>query len=416
MGFLWLLQKKSYQSQHLYHTIPIKNSMLPKEIEQDEKLQRMYLRKNLTPRRIEAYSRVFRKLYNLTNLTPSDIIRIAKDEQKPRIVDGEIVFKDLEDRTIADIQYRFYESMRKDGLKNETIKTELNCYRAFLKEYDIQTPKPINLTINTPLYETGDIPNKEDILRAINSTNNKRDKALIYTMSSSGIRPVDIRNLRIKDLLQGCKYYFGYDPQIEDILNADYDEIIPSFFFRPRKTSKHNNICCTFCSNEAMKSIIDYLQSRHIRSNDDYLFASRTGGKLGRSTLIGTFKRINDKTFGANRFGGRYFQAKYLRKYFISTCNAHSGDLLKVRLLSGHTISNVDRAYNEVNINQMRRFYISLLPYLNLHSSEVRTVKSKEYQDLERKLKKQELENEKLREELDEKINQVVEDVLRKYR
>ena len=132
--------------------------------------------------------------------------------------------------------------------------------------------------------------------------------------------------------------------------------------------------------------------------------------------MIGIFKRINDNEFGANRFGGRYFQAKYLRKYFVSTCNAHSGDLLKVRLLSGHTISNVDRAYNEVNINQMRRFYISLLPYLNLHSTEVKTVKSKEYQDLERKLKKQELENERLRVELDEKINQVVEDVLRKYR
>lgn len=390
--------------------------MLPKEIEQDEKLKLMYLRKNLSPSRIETYNRVFRKIYQITNLTPSDIIRIGKDEQKPRIEEGEIVFKELEDRTVSTIQYRFYDSMIQDGLKNETIKTELNCYRAFLNEYDIQKPKPINLTINAPLYETGDIPNKQDILRAINSTNNKRDKAIIYTMSSSGIRPIDIRNLRIKDLLQGCKYYLGDDPQIEDLLHSDYDEIIPNFFFRPQKTSKHNNICCTFCSNEAMKSIIDYLQSRHIRSNEDYLFASRTGGKLGRSTLIGTFKRINDKTFGANRFGGRYFQAKYLRKYFISTCNAHSGDLLKVRLLSGHTISNVDRAYNEVNINQMRRFYISLLPYLNLHDTTVRTVKSKEYQDLELKLKRQEIENQKLRDELDEKINQVVEDVLRKYR
>ena len=390
--------------------------MLPKEIEQDEKLQRMYLRKNLSSRRIESYNRVFRKLYLLTNLTPSDIITIAKTEQKPRIVDNQIEFKELEDRTVTDIQYRFYDSMLQEGLKNETIKSELQCYRAFLHEYDIQTPKPINLKVNSPLYETGDIPKKEDILRAINSTNNKRDKALIYTMSSSGIRPVDIRNLRIKDLLRGCKYYFPQDPLLEDLFHSEYEEMIPNFYFRPQKTVRHHNICCTFCSNEATRSILDYLKTRYIRSDEEYLFASKDGGQLGRSTMIGIFKRINDNEFGVNRFGERYFQAKYLRKYFVSTCNSHSGDLLKVRLLSGHTIADIDRAYNEINIEAMRRFYISLLPYLNLHDTSVKTVKSKEYRDLELKLHRQELENQKLRDELDEKINRVVEDVLRKYR
>lgn len=390
--------------------------MLPKKISEDPKLLQLYVRRDLSERRVEAYNRVFRKTYELTDLTPTDLIRIAKSEQKPRIKDNEIIFKELEDRTVTQIQYQLYQQMINDGLKNETIKTELAVYRAFLNEYDIQLPKNILLKSNKTLYEAGDIPKKEDILKAINSTNNKRDKALIYFMSSSGIRPVDVRNLRIKDLLQGCEYYLGENPTLEDLYGSEYDEIIPTFFFRPQKTSKYDNVCCTFCSNEATRSIIDYLKTRYVRSDEEYLFQSKNNGMLKRASLIDIFKRINDREFGVNRFGERYFQAKYLRKYFITTCNQHSGDLLKVRILSGHTLSDIDRAYNEINVNMMRRFYISLLPYLNLHNTKVKDVKSKEYQDLEFKLRKQELENKKLREELDDKIANVVHSVLERYK
>lgn len=403
------------QSQHLSTTDDRKYSMLPR-IEKDEKLQKMYIRKNLSEARMRIYNRVFRKVHELTNLTPSEIIRIAKEEQKPRIIDNQIDFKEVEDRTITDIQYRLYSKLSEDGLKNESIKTEISTYRAFLREYDIQLPKMIQVRFNNNLYETGDLPQKQDILRAINSTNNKRNKALFYFMSSSGIRPVDVRNLRIKDFVESCKYYLPSDPCLDDIYDSDYETIIPCFYFRPQKTEKFGNVCCTFCSNEAVMSILDYLRTRNIRSDSEYLFATRDGGRIASTSFITIFQRINDKEFGQNRFGERFFKPKFLRKYFISTCNAHSGDLLKVRLLAGHTLSDIDRAYNEININQMRRFYISLLPYLNLHDTSVKTVKSKEYQDLERKLERQELENERLREELDEKINRVVEDVLSKYR
>lgn len=385
-------------------------------LSEDEKLQKMYIRKNLGESRRRICNRVFKKIYALTNLTPSEIIDIAKEEQKPRIIDNQIVFKEVEDRTITDIQYRFYNKLREDGLKNESIKTELSTYRAFLREYDIQLPKNIQIQFNNNLYETGDLPRKEDILRAINSTNNKRNKALFYFMSSSGIRSIDVRNLRIKNFVESCKYFLSDDPTLEDIFESDYEHIIPNFFFRPQKTERFGNVCCTFCSNEAVVSIVDYLKTRRIRSEDEYLFSTRDGGKIASTSFITLFQRINDKEFGQNRFGERFFKPKFLRKYFISTCNAHSGDLLKVRLMSGHTISDIDKAYNEINVNQMRRFYMGLLPYLNLHDTSVKTVKSREYKELELKLKRQEIENDKLRRELDEKINRVVEDVLAKYR
>ena len=139
------------------------------------------------------------------------------------------------------------------------------------------------------------------------------------------------------------------------------------------------------------------------------MFATNNGKQIAPTSFITLFQRINDTEFGFNKFGERFFQAKFLRKYF-------SGDLLKVRILAGHSLTDIDRAYNEININVMRRFYISLLPYLNLHETNIKTVKSKEYRDLELKLKQQQLENQQLKEELDEKISSIVHDVLQKYK
>jgi site-specific recombinase XerC len=388
--------------------------MLP-QITNDKKLNQMYIRKNLSENRIKIYKRVFAKIYELTQLTPTEILSIAKEEQKPKIIENQIEFKEIEDRTITEIQYDFYTHLSNAGLKNETIKTEIATYRAFLNEYNIQLPKMINIRTKQPLYEEGDLPKKEDILKAINCTSNKRNKALIYFMSSSGIRPIDVRNMRIKNFLEACKYYIGENATLEDLYESSYEQIIPCFYFRPQKTSKYDNVCCTFCSNEAVNSIVDYLMSRPVKSYDEYLFSTTDGNQIAPTSFITLFQRINDKEFGVNRFGERFFKPKFLRKYFITTCNQHSGDLLKVRLLAGHSLSDIDRAYNEININVMRRFYVSLLPYLNLHSTEVKTVKSKEYQDLELQLKKQELENQKLREEIDEKISKAVNSVLSDY-
>lgn len=382
----------------------------------DLKLQQMFIRKNLTKSRKTMYLRVFKNIFQLTGYTPSQLLAIAKEEQFPRIENNKIVFKEIEDRKITEIQYEYYSFCISKGLKNETIKSELACYRAFLNEYDIQLPKNIEIRVNQPLYENGDLPNKQDILRAVNSTNSKRNKALFYFMSSSGIRPIDVRNMKIKTFLNACKYQIGENATVHDLITSDSDNLIPCFYFKPQKTSKFDNVCCTFCTPEAASSIIDYLKTRPNANPNEYLFDNGKGEILGVTSFITIFQRLNDKEFGNNRFGNRFFQAKYLRKFFITTCNQNSGDLLKVRLLAGHSISNIDRAYNEINIEVMRRFYTKLIPYLSLNDTEVKTVKSKEYLDLENKLQVQQQENEKLKEELDEKISAIVENVLSQYR
>lgn len=393
--------------------------MLPKNKNhiKDKKLEQLFVRKNLSESRKRAYYRVFETIQEQFKYTPTQLLQIAKEEQKPRIVDNTIIFKELEDRTITEIQYDYYFFLLQKNLKPSTIRSELATYRSFLKEYDVQLPKTIQIQVHPPLYEEGDLPQKEDILKAVQSTNSKRNKAILYFMSSSGIRPIDVRNLKIQTFIDGCKYYFDKEHlTLEDIIESDYQHIIPSFYFRPQKTSKHSNVCCTFCSHEAVLSIIDYLKTRHIKSYDEQLFSSREGGMMDEASFIQMFQRINDKEFGRRKDGERFFKPKHLRKYFITQCNRHSGDLLKVRLLAGHSISNIDRAYNEISIPAMRRFYTTLLPYLSLTDTRVKDVKTQEYLLLEEKLRVQERENRKLKEELDDKIADVVHSVLEKYK
>ena len=382
----------------------------------DLKLEQMFIRKNISKGRKTLYYRVFKNIHQLTGYTPTEILEIAKDEQQPRIQDNKIIFKEVEDRTITEIQYRYFLHCKTKGLKLETIKTELGCYRAFLNEYNIQLPKNIEIRVNQPLYEDGDLPKKEDILRAIQSTNSKRNKSLFYFMSSTGIRPIDVRNMKIQDFINACKTYLGEDLSMENLLKSDYDNFIPCFYFRPQKTRNFNNVCCTFCTPETVTSIMEYLKTRPKAKPNEYLFDNGNGGQLGVTSFITIFQRLNDKEFGINRFGDRFFQAKYLRKFFISTCNHNSSDLMKVRILAGHSLSDIDRAYNEISIPVMRRFYTKLIPHLSLNETEVKTVKSKEYLDLESQLHQQRIENEKLKEEIDDKISSAIDEILSKYR
>ena len=63
----------------------------------------------------------------------------------------------------------------------------------------------------------------------------------------------------------------------------------------------------------------------------------------------------------------------------------------------------------------MRRFYTSLIPYLTLNKTEVKTVKSKEYLDLEKKLEEQKRENQKLRADISEEVARQVNEIFKKY-
>ena len=376
------------------------------KIRQDMKLQQMFIRKNLSKSRIDLNIIAFTKMYELTGLTPTELIDEALEEQEPRLINGQLRFKQINDRKITRYLYNYYFFLQQENYKLQTIQTRMATVRAFYNEYDVELPKNIQLQNNKPLVTEGDLPARKDILKALQSTNNKRNKALILFLLE----------FKVHDLIQGCKNYNV--TSLNELLNIDADNVVPGFYFRPQKTIRSGNICCTFCTPECFKSLQDYLKTRPYLTEDSPLFTNRFNEKLSRDAVIRIFKTINDNEFGFVN-NQRFFKAHNLRKWFVSQCNQHSGDLLKVHILAGHSISRIDATYNEINVDVMRRFYISLIPHLTVNPTRVKTVKSREFLELERRLKEQELENQRLKDEFDRRldslVNEAVERVLSSY-
>ena len=375
------------------------------KIRQDMKLQQMFIRKNLSKSRIDLNIIAFTKMYELTGLTPTELIEEALEEQKPKIINNQICFKEINDRKITRYLYNYYFYLQQENYKIQTIQTRMSTVRAFYNEYDVELPKNIQLQNNKPLITEGDLPTRKDILKAIQSTNNKRNKAIIYFLSSTGIRTSDALEFKVKDLIQACGHY--NISSLKELLDVDATNIIPNFYFRPQKTIRSGNVCCTFCTPEAFAALQNYLRTRPYLNEDSYLFTNRFNEKLSRDAVIRIFKAINDNEFGyVNQ--ERFFKAHNLRKWFVSQCNQHSGDLLKVHILAGHSISKIDATYNEINVDVMRRFYTRLIPYLTINKTKVKTVKSEEYVVLEKKLRQQQLENQKLKEEFEKRLESLV--------
>ncbi|KZX12188.1 tyrosine recombinase XerC [Methanobrevibacter curvatus] len=334
-----------------------------KELNNDKRVQQLFMRRNISKNREDAYKIVLGDIYKLTNKTPSKLINDAKKEQEPYIVNNKIIFTSIEDRTITETFFKYYIYLiNVKKVSKATTDSYLKILRSFYNEYDIELPKPISIPLPHSFLRPDDIPNKRDIKKAVNDTNNLRDKALVLLMSSSGIRGGDIRNFTVYDFLKATNI-----KTISKLLNTD--DIIPCWDFIPSKTQKKGNICITFNTPEATNAIIDYLRNRNDLKANNPLFISNKGSNdfLSRFTLINIFRKINDELFYKNSNGDRFFHAHILKKFFINTCTQNSADPMKVKLLSGHRMGGVHNNYNTINKIFMKKFYIKLLPKLTMN-------------------------------------------------
>lgn len=358
-------------------------------IKNDPKIQQLTLRKNLSKSRLKHYRIVFSEIFDLTGKTPSELIENAKEDQQPYIKDDKIVFKGVEDREVTTYYYKYYEYLlNKKNISMSTIDVYLKVFRALYNEYGIDLPKNIQLDVEKKIIKEGDIPNRDNIRKALDYTNNIRNKAIITLLASSGIRSGDVRNFKIKDFVEATKDYHDSNTIHELLENKNIKNIIPCWHFKPLKTHKKGNICVTFNTPECSEYIIDYLRKRENLDNNSYLFISRQNNKLSNAPFIHIFRNINDNVFFKTQHNKRFFHAHALRKFFISTCNHNSGDLAKVNLLSGHSNkSNVHDAYNEVNVEVMKRFYIKLIPHLSVRDTKVHEYKPQDMIKLENKVK-----------------------------
>ena len=389
--------------------------------ETDTKMKQMISRKgNLSESRIRTYDKVFLEIYEeIESITPTELINLAKKEEKPYIgEDGIIDIKDIDDRTITKIQYEYEAKLRSKKVKGRplserTLDLKLGTYRSFLKEYDIQLPKPINFNTKKPRVRDSEIPSWTDVQKAMTLAKSPRDKTIIAFAATTGFRVSDILNFKLKDLIEACSIYFkdNEEKTLINLLNKNPDNIIPNWIKIGQKTEKYKTITITFNTPETTNFLFDYLKYR-FKLNDkstkdneidieEPLFISQRGGFLNPVSIEQHFSEINKKMGGKKDRNGIYgkFRIHNLRALFQTTCRRNlpnvyiqsnktfKGDI--VNLFTGHNTKDnpLNYAYESIpedsHESYIRKAYEALIPYLSIQPTEVKDFKTEDYQKWE---------------------------------
>lgn len=416
----------------------------------DAKLIKVIRDKDLSDSRIREYDIAFKEIYDLTGYTPTKIIEIGKKEQKPFNNNGIFDIIDIDDREVTKIQDQYYEHLRNKKingrpLMDRTIKTKLSVYRAFLKANKIEMPDPIKLKIPKVRLRDKDIPTWNDVNNALNLCKSPRDSAIIAFAVSTGLRISDILNLKLKNIVESCSIYFDEteEKSLVNLLKKNPDNIVPCWEVVAQKTSHDDvpNLTITFNTPEASRYIWFYLKDRFNREKkkdssytidlDEPLFKSQRGGHLSPISVETHFRNLNARLGGEKDKNGVFikFRLHNLRKLFKTTCRrnissihvqsdkTYDGDVIS--LFTGHTTPNNPLGYvyeaveDDSHDSHIRKVYQALIPYLSIQPTEVKDVKTEQYQKLEEKneaLEKQlEIQSVNMQRDMDEKDKEIAE-------
>lgn len=410
-------------------------------IENDEKLNMLFERRDISENRKRTYLLVFNEIYELLGKTPSELIKEAKKQQKPDWIKQE--FLDIDERNIS-IYFSKYHIYLKNTRKNSkgTINLKMVTFESFYREFNIELPKTPEKKNKIPRVRKKDIPSWEDVELALKKVESLKNKAIILFILTSGLRGGDTSKLTIGDFLEATEKF--HNGTLEDLLKQDHSNIIPSWYIDAEKTSRRGNLCITFNTPEAVEAIFNYLEQRIDKGYsvdvDTALFRSdhSINNHFLNSDSIGRiFRTINKKIFNAaeDNLGRVFFRAQNLRKLFISTCSANlpkamfaveeSSTRVKeldyLAVLAGHKPSKGDMtiSYDAIEPEDIEPYYLQLTKYLSIGKVEPKDIKSADYIEMQNKLNKMEtivnkhdtiIKKAETEAEKEELINQIVDD------
>lgn len=401
-----------------------KNNDKIKFTETDPKLKAMVKRRGLTRNAKKNYNTVFNEIYEQFGVTPSDIVRIGKKEQKPFINDeGLVDILDLEDRKVTEYQNEYKDKLDENGNAESTKKLKLDTYRALLGEYNIEKPKSPKIKIKRDRIRESDIISWRDVEKAMDISKGIRDKSILAMLATTGMRGSDLINLKISQLVKGCKIYFDEDEEhtIENLLKKDPRTIIPCYEIMPSKTDDKSQLAMTFNTPECSEYLWQYLKDRKNKKTkdgdtielkpNDPLFATRSNKKMSIGSLEKMFQRINERLGGEKDKNGIYgkFRKHSMRKLFSTTCRKNmlnitvnsdkTTEMDIVSIFTGHVPPNESnaKAYEAIpdddEDSYLQEIYFKLVPYLSIKDTEVHHVNSKEVTELTDKIELLETQN-----------------------
>ena len=275
--------------------------------------------------------------------------RLMDDLIEEAIIDEESAVP-LKNRRIKKRLLDFRAFLLDSDLSVGTVRTYLSRIRTFYRHFEVELPYLNDISLDEEyLSSSGDLPTKCDIRRACDISS-LDFKAVILFMSSSGCAKAETLSLTVGEFIKETEDYHG-GGAIDDVLECleNRKDIVPTFYLKRVKTNKFYH---TFCSPEASHSIVKYLLSRESLTLEDKLF------DFTDSSLIYSFKKVNDKLDMGFVGKYRFFRSHALRKYHASNIGL-SADYIDA--LQGRAKTKVHEAYIKTNPNKLKEIYISAM-------------------------------------------------------
>lgn len=256
----------------------------------------------------------------------------------------------LKERRIKNRLLRYRNHLIQTSGSPNTVKTYFTRVKTFYRHFEIEIPVLPDVKYEK-LYETNylDLPTKDHIRLALEKVN-VDIRSIILFMSSSGTAKAETLSLTVEQFIDGCKDYHN-GGNIREILNTliKKDNIVPTIYLKRLKTDKYYY---TFCSPEASREIVKYLQTRPGLRLRDKLF------DIPSSTLLTRFQEINDGMGWGFKGKYRFFRAHTLRKFHASNIGLTAE---YIDALQGRGKSEVHETYIKTNPKELKRIYMSAM-------------------------------------------------------
>lgn len=402
------------------------------------------------------YYKTLRKFSGALNTTLEDIVTNCKNQQS--IVTEKIISHGTDNEGNQIIEKRvtqfdinspnslikkyfddYIEFCRNKGNALNTIVSDLDHIKTFLKYYSVQYPKT-NMKRTPPKWE---LLEKEDI-KFVMDDSFLAHKTLIGTLKDTGLRLSDAVQLDIGMFMKGTEDYHNFVDVDEFIDNAPED-MICVLVLTPQKTQRYNVSCITCIGPETCNLIMQNL--RKIKneylpyinrkkgldlkmSKSDALFGNKQKyfkGHMQVQSIADIFTRKNrklrkyriakiDDAIKEGKISAEdrdkeiekipKFHAHALRKFFQTTIARNCGNLRICALMEGHTTPlKTDPSYIQIGVEEVKEAYLSALPDLSLENVETKVYTSEVRREMEAKINALEKENQDLKEKNESEVS-----------
>ena len=344
----------------------------------EEILQEIHHAKSHSKSSKKIYKNAVKQYCKYNKLSLSELIKEADEEEEAGIR--------WKNRKLKKRLIDFRQELIKNYKKN-TIQSYFNAIRSIYHYFEIEihdlpalNKKSIN--VSEPINYV-DLPTKEIIKKALKIADNRMN-AIILFMSSSGCAKRETLNLTIQDFIDATKDYHNSN-NINEVIEIlkEREDVIPMFRLKRQKTNKYYY---TFCSPEAVTSLISYMLTLEQELQPtDKLFP------IHEDYVTMLFVRINNILKLGKKGTYNRFRSHMLRKFHASQLYNAGLTLDEIDALQGRGKDPTHSSYFLEDPEKLRQKYVEHLDCLtiNLDVNSLE-IKSPEYIELEQKYNEKE--------------------------